>query len=82
MSIVQIELTDAEREALETLAREKGKSAQDILKEALGEVLHDASSFDWKGAIARGEGLWAHRDDLPDFDELRRESDRDLWGRD
>jgi predicted transcriptional regulator len=79
MSILQIELSDAQRKALDSLAEETGKSPQAIVKEALEEVLRDADTVDWRAALAAGEGIWADRDDLPDFEELRKELDRNLW---
>lgn len=37
---------------------------------------------DWREALKRVEGMWKDRDDLPDFQELRREWDRsDRWNR-
>jgi predicted transcriptional regulator len=80
MTTLAIELSEKEHRALESLAKDTGKSAQTIVKEALEEVLRDASTFDWKAAIGRGEGLWENRDDLPDFEQLRKEWDRDPWG--
>jgi predicted transcriptional regulator len=81
MSILQIELSDKERDALELLAKDSGKSPQSIVKEALEDLLHDAASFDWKAAIMQGAGIWKDREDLPDFDEIRRSLDRDPWSR-
>lgn len=34
---------------------------------------------DWREALENVKGMWKDRDDLPDFDELRRSWDRNIW---
>jgi hypothetical protein len=34
---------------------------------------------DWRKAWRRIAGMWKDRDDLPDFDELRKTWDRNPW---
>jgi len=82
MNTLEIELTDRERQALDAMAKDAGKSPQSIVKEALEDILRDANPLDWKAAIAQAAGMWADRTDLPDFQQLRKEMDRNLWGRD
>ena len=81
MSIIHIEVTDQQKAALEAAAREEGTTPQALASRVLGDFLEEAQPIDWKAALARGEGLWADRDDLPDFEQLRREWDRNLWDR-
>lgn len=33
----------------------------------------------WRESLEKARGIWKDRDDLPDFDELRREWSRDVW---
>jgi hypothetical protein len=79
MSILQIELSDRECVALENFAKESGKTPQTIVKEALEEILREDPDFDWKAALMSGAGMWKDRDDLPDFEQLRKEWDRNVW---
>ncbi len=78
---LQIELTKTQSTALERLAAETGKSRQALVTEMIDRLIDEADQVDWRGALARLEGIWADRDDLPDFKEIRREMDRDLWPR-
>jgi len=78
---LQIELTKTQSAALERLAAETGKSHQALVTEMIDRLIDEADQVDWRGALARLEGIWADRDDLPDFQEIRREMDRDLWAR-
>jgi len=34
---------------------------------------------DWREALENAAGMWKDRDDLPDFDELRKGWNRDVW---
>ena len=80
MATAHIELSSSQIAALEALARDTGRSREQLLSEAVERLLEDAGvdTVDWRGILRAGEGLWEHRDDFPDFDEVRREWDRDL----
>ena len=77
--MAQIELSSSQVAALEALSRDTGRSREQLLNEAVERLLDEAraDSVDWRALLRAGEGLWEHRDDLPDFDELRKEWDRD-----
>jgi hypothetical protein len=83
MATAQIELSPAQIAGLAELARETGKSQEDLLRDAVNSFLEEAGfdTIDWRAALRAGEGLWEHRTDLPDFDQLRAELDRDLWSK-
>lgn len=77
MTTAQITLTDAEREAIQRLAREQGKSENEVLHDALDRYLQPtANRSDWRQSLARGRGLWKGRTDLPDTRALRDEWER------
>jgi len=78
---MQIELSDSQQAALDALARTTGKSRQQLVGEALEHLLDETDQVEWRAALERLEGIWANRTDLPDFDELRREWDRDPWAK-
>lgn len=73
----QIYLTAEEQEALSALARSSGRTKSDLIREAIDAWVLDASGATRAGRLAAGRGLWADRDDLPDFPALRREWDRE-----
>lgn len=81
MTRMEIELTDEQQSALTALARETGRSEQELLREAVDHLIDENDRVDWRGTLAKLEGIWAQREDLPDLRELRREMDRGLWQR-
>lgn len=34
---------------------------------------------DWRESLRKAKGIWKDRNDLPDFDKLRKEWSRDVW---
>jgi hypothetical protein len=72
----QIQLADAESEALAALAHRTGKSQDALLREAVSQFLGRACPGNFLQLVRRARGLWRDRDDLPDFARLRRECDR------
>ena len=88
MSRVQIDLKDKNRQKLEALSRQTGKSQDELVNQAVEELAAEIDEneerkfAEWREAAGRVAGIWADRDDLPDFDEIRRSMDRDVWGKD
>lgn len=87
MSTLQIQLTDQQREAIEVAARRRRMTPEQLLTEAAVNVAAEEEAdehqrfLEWREAMLKVEGIWADRDDLPDFDDIRRSLDRDLWSR-
>jgi hypothetical protein len=85
MSVLQISLNEKNSGRTDAVARRIGKSADDIVNEAVDRYLEeiDAESpgADWKAAMLQAAGMWKDRDDLPDFDAMRRSMDREVWSR-
>ena len=87
MSSIQIELTDRQLMALEALARERRTTPEEIAGEAVRGLTAEVEADEhqrfllWREALLGIEGMWADRTDLPDFDDVRRSLDRDLWSK-
>ena len=85
MSVLQISLNEKNSERTDAMARRIGKSADDLVNEAvdryLAEIDGESPGVDWKAALMQAAGMWKDRDDLPDFDEIRRSMDRNVWSR-
>ncbi len=81
MTTATIELSEAEMTAIEEIARSAGKTREEVLHDAVNRMLEDAGvdTLDWRALLQAGEGIWEHRTDLPDFEQVRREMDRELW---
>jgi len=76
MRRTQIYLTEKERRALKSLASRLGQSQSEIIRTAVDRYIeryHEGNRLD---LLRQARGLWADRDDLPDFSEVRREMDR------
>lgn len=76
MQRTQIYLTKEEREALKAMAERLGESQSELIRRAVDRYIEHYQSGNRLGLLREGRGLWAERDDLPDFAELRSELDR------
>lgn len=78
----QVYLTEAEKHSLQLIGQEMGKSQSALIREAIDGFIHQvAGARDKKNQqraliLQAAKGLWAKRDDLPDFTELRKSFDR------
>jgi hypothetical protein len=89
MSTIQIELTDEQREAIEAVARQRQTTPEQVATEAVARLAEDSRAeadehqkfLLWREALLGIQGMWKDRTDLPDFAELRRSWDRDVWNR-
>lgn len=73
----QIYLTQTERDGLEAVARATGRTHSDLIREALDQWLAADRAQRREAILDSAFGMWRDRDDLPDFEELRRSWDRD-----
>lgn len=81
----QINLTEENSAKINELAKQSGKTPDEVANEAIGRLplghnLTEQAKFqEWKAALVQLKGMWADREDLPDFGEIRKSMDRDLW---
>ncbi len=76
MERTQIYLTEKERKTLKAMAARLGRSQSALIREAVDRYIEREQELSRVDLLHRARGLWAKRDDLPDFEELRRELDR------
>ena len=76
MERTQVYLTHEQRRELKKLAARSGKRQSELIREAIDAFVADAELSNWKSGMMAAAGLWADRDDLPDFARLRTELDR------
>lgn len=74
----QIYLTEAEHAALRSLAAETGRTQSELIRDAVDGYLAEQSQDVRVSQLAAARGIWAQRDDLPDFASVRRELERDV----
>jgi predicted transcriptional regulator len=69
-------LTEKQRDALRDLARQTGKKRSALIRQAIDDFLDRHQPRDRRAMLEQARGMWKDRDDLPDFQALRREFDR------
>jgi hypothetical protein len=72
----QIYLTEKERSALNSIAAQSGKKQSELIREAVDNLIASYSQIRRRKILDRVAGIWKNRDDLPDFEKLRKEWDR------
>lgn len=79
-----VELTNDNEKKLQELARLTGRTPSDLVNEAVERLaVEDADEQrrfkEWHQSMLRVRGIWASRDDLPNFEDVRQSLDRNLW---
>jgi len=74
----QIYLTDHEKTALGVLSAATGKAQSALIREAIDLFVAQRSPARRKAILASAAGMWKDRQDMPDFNALRKQWDRDL----
>ncbi len=74
----QIYLTENERKGLLLLAKELGRHQSALIREAIDLFIQNKlkEKRKKKSALHAAAGIWAEREDLPDFQQIREEFDR------
>jgi predicted DNA-binding protein len=76
MIAAQVKLTESETEALREMAFRTGKTEDQLIREAIHNLLGKIENVDRLSLLRQAQGMWKDRDDLPDPRELRTEFDR------
>jgi predicted transcriptional regulator len=76
MQRTQIYLSEAERQGLQMLSQRSGRSQSALIREAIDSFLERHQPQGRLARLREARGLWASRDDLPTWRELRGELDR------
>lgn len=72
----QIYLTEQERQRLQAIAAQTGRTQSELIREAIDRFIDGYADGDRLQLLRKGRGLWKNRTDLPDFPALRKEADR------
>ena len=72
----QIYLTIEEMNELKALSYRTVKKQSELIREAVDEFLVKRNQTSRRQVLNDVAGIWQDRDDLPDFNELRKEWDR------
>ncbi len=81
MTRTLLHLTDEQDQRLQQLARARGRTRGELLREAVERLLDEAPADEWKARLREARGMWRGRSDLDGVvAEARRGFDRDLTG--
>lgn len=80
MRRTQIYPTEEERRALRALARRLGTTQSELIRRAIDAYVERFQAGRRVELISRARGMWADREDLPDWEALRGEMDRTREG--
>jgi len=80
MTVAQITLSDSRTALLHRLAEKTGRREDELLNEVVDKAFDQLElsyeKGDWRDSLRKLKGIWKDRDDLPDFEGMRREFDR------
>jgi len=76
MATLHIDLTDHENDSLLTIARQRGKSQDELLRDTIQDLISQCQAKDRQALLQSARGIWKNRTDLPTSEDLRREWDR------
>lgn len=76
----ELNLTEQEHFALQEISRLTGKTEDELIREAVGQLIAEfqCENQNRLTLMQKAKGIWKERDDLPAFGDLRREWDRIL----
>jgi hypothetical protein len=72
----QIYLTEQQRDKLAAIAKTVGKKQSELIREAIDRFIDQVSSSRRELVLREAAGIWKDRTDLPDFNTIRVEWDR------
>jgi hypothetical protein len=76
MAIAGLHWTEQEQTALETMAQRLGKTPDELVHDAVKQLIAQFQSEDRLSLLRQARGMWKDRTDLPLLADLRREWDR------
>ena len=72
----QIYLTEQQRDKLAAIAKTVGKKQSELIRDAIDRLIDQAGRGRRELVLREAAGIWKDRTDLPDFNSIRAEWDR------
>ena len=77
MERTQIYLTKSQRDELAAMAKSAGKKQSELIREAIDLFISQSGKSHRKTVLKEAAGIWKNRTDIPDFNSVRSQWDRD-----
>jgi metal-responsive CopG/Arc/MetJ family transcriptional regulator len=71
MAETKITLPESIQEALAEIVLTTGKSEQQLIAEALSELIQNYQTKNRLALMRKAKGMWADREDIPNLEEIR-----------
>ncbi|MCX8038563.1 MAG: CopG family transcriptional regulator [Candidatus Sumerlaeia bacterium] len=78
MAMAKVALTEQEQKALEAVARQLGRTPEELVHDAVKQLIAQHQREDRLALLRQARGMWKDRSDIPSFSDLRREWDRQM----
>lgn len=72
----ELNLTEQERTALQEISQRTGKTESQLIRDAVSQLISGFQTENRLVLMRQAKGIWKDRNDLPAFEDLRREWDR------
>jgi metal-responsive CopG/Arc/MetJ family transcriptional regulator len=72
----KITIPESIQQSLGEISRTTGKSEEQLIAEAVTELIQNYQATNRLALMRKARGMWANREDIPNLEELRRECDR------
>jgi len=73
----QIYITEEEQKELRLIAQKTGARQSEIIRQAIDHFIAQYQYRNRKQLLRQAKGIWKNRGDLPNFEQLRGEWDRE-----
>jgi hypothetical protein len=78
MALAELHLTEQEQTALKTIAQRLGKTPDEVVHDAVKQLIAQFQAEDRLSLLRQARGMWKDRIDLPSLTDVRREWDRQI----
>jgi len=75
----QIYLTEKQRKELLAISKAVGKKQSELIREAVDNLIEKSCNSRRESILRQAAGIWKDRTDLPDFEKIRKEWDRERY---
>ncbi len=76
MPKTEINLTEQERQALDEMSQQTGKTPSELIHQAIKNLILEVKTEERRLMMRKAKGIWKDRQDLPELKDIRQEWNR------